>query len=216
MTTDYNNFSKTFSSSRKNMKWEELECFFSQLGEWNILDIWCGSGRLLEQYNLYFQKLPEKYLWVDMSEWLIIEAQKSFQNHNFTLWNMLDIQEIVWEKKYKNIFLIASFHHLESLEEREEMMKIFSYICEEWWTIYMTNWALESPLNLEKYKKSKILESENKFGSSDFSIKIWKFQRFYHSFNISELEYLAKNSGFNIIENRLFDNGRNIITILQK
>lgn len=216
MTTDYNNFAKTFSSSRKNMKWEELEYFFSQLGEWNILDIWCGSGRLLEQYNLYFKKILEKYLWVDMSQWLIDEAKKTFPNQEFWTWNMLNIQEIVWEKKYKNIFLVASFHHLESLEQREDMMMQLYKICEEWWTIYMTNWALESPLNLEKYKKSKILESENDFWSSDFSIKIWKFQRFYHSFNILELEYLAKNSGFNIIENRLFDNGRNITTILQK
>jgi hypothetical protein len=39
MATDYNNFAKTFSSSRKNMKWEELEYFFSLLSAGDILDI---------------------------------------------------------------------------------------------------------------------------------------------------------------------------------
>jgi hypothetical protein len=36
----------------------------------------------------------------------------------------------------------------------------------------MTNWALESEFNREKYKNSKIPNSTNEFGSSDFNIKI--------------------------------------------
>jgi hypothetical protein len=31
MTVNYNNFSKTFSQSRKNMKWEEIEYFLETL-----------------------------------------------------------------------------------------------------------------------------------------------------------------------------------------
>jgi len=36
----------------------------------------------------------------------------------------------------------------------------------------MTNWALESSLNKDKYADSKREGSENKFNSSDFDIKI--------------------------------------------
>jgi tRNA G46 methylase TrmB len=62
MTTDYNNFAKTFSQSRKNMKWEELEYFFSHLTQGSILDIGCGSGRLLEQYEQHFTRTTGEYL----------------------------------------------------------------------------------------------------------------------------------------------------------
>jgi len=39
---DYNNFAKTFSESRKNMKWPEMEYFLESIPEdqnINILDI---------------------------------------------------------------------------------------------------------------------------------------------------------------------------------
>jgi hypothetical protein len=39
MPTDYNKFAKTFSKSRKNMKWEELEYFFSKFDQGSVLDI---------------------------------------------------------------------------------------------------------------------------------------------------------------------------------
>jgi hypothetical protein len=96
------------------------------------------------------------------------------------------------------------------------MMNKLYDVCEPSWMIYMTNWALESSVHLEKYKQAKIINSENQFWSSDFNIKIWKFDRFYHCFSLKELEYLSKKSGFKIIENRVFDNDKNIITILQK
>lgn len=55
MSVDYNNFAQTFAASRKNMKWEEVEYFFSTLqGGESIVDIACGSGRLLEQYSAFF------------------------------------------------------------------------------------------------------------------------------------------------------------------
>lgn len=55
MIVDYNKIAEKFASSRKDMKWEELEYFFSLLSpEESILDIACGSGRFLEQYKIYF------------------------------------------------------------------------------------------------------------------------------------------------------------------
>jgi hypothetical protein len=80
----------------------------------------------------------------------------------------------------------------------------------------MTNWALSSVLNQEKYKKSIIKNSKNEFWSVDYNIKIWKFTRFYHNFSLEELDYLLKKTWFNIEENRLFDNNKNYISIVYK
>lgn len=214
MSVDYNTFAKQFAESRKNMKWEEIEYFFKIL--WkntdDILDIGCGSGRLLEAYHNYFGSFPEKYIWIDLSSGLLEEARKTYPNYDFLEKNMLEIQTV----EAKNIFLIASFHHLGTIEEREEMMCILYDSLRQWGKICMTNWALDSQYNEKKYRQSRIENSENEFGWSDYTIKFWDTPRYYHCFSLKELEYLAKKTGFTIVENRLFDSEKNYITILEK
>lgn len=80
----------------------------------------------------------------------------------------------------------------------------------------MTNWALNSELNREKYKKSERKNSENTFWSTDFDIKIGEYSRYYHCFSEKELEYLADTSGLKVIKNHEFSNKRNRVTILEK
>ena len=129
---------------------------------------------------------------------------------------MLDICSIIEDNIFDSVFLIASFHHLEALDEREKMMQNIYNILETWWRVYMTHWALESAYNKEKYSSSKIIDSKNMFWSTDFNIKFWEFARYYHCFDLSELEYLAKSAWFTIIENRIFKGERNMISILEK
>jgi len=217
MTVDYNPFAKSFSKSRKNMSWPEIEYFFSFL-EWDIslLDIGCGSGRLLSQYQVFFDETPSTYLWVDLSEGLLSEAKKQHPKNNFLVADMWNIKKAVWNNSYTDIFLIASFHHLDSIEKRTDTLWQIYDILYDWWRVYMTNWALNSELNREKYMNSIIADSQNIFGSQDYEIKIWKYKRFYHSFSLEELSDLGKKTGFKILENRVFENDKNIITILQK
>jgi hypothetical protein len=79
----------------------------------------------------------------------------------------------------------------------------------------MTNWALNSELNSEKYKNSVIKNSKNEFWSEDYNIKIGEFTRFYHCFSSDELEFLFKETWFEVVENRLFENGRNWVSIIE-
>jgi SAM-dependent methyltransferase len=214
---DYNKFWKTFAASRINMKWEELIYFFTPLPKnTSILDVWCGSGRLLEQYHWYFHEYPKQYMWIDLSSELISEAKLSFPKFDFRIWNMLEIQSLKWNQSFDSIFCIASFHHLPSLKDRKTFLAQLYSMSQKGATIYMTHWALDSNFNKDKYATSKIPWSENQFWSSDFNIKIWSHLRYYHNFSLEELDSLFTESWFNIIENRLFENERNIISILQK
>jgi len=221
MTVDYNNFAETFSNSRKNMKWEEIDYFLSFL-DWEkniaILDIWCGNWRflwVLKKSPLIRGDLEGfNYLWVDLSKWLLTEAKKFYPENRFLHLNMLDLDLI--KEKFTHIFFIASFHHLDNLDDRLEVLKKAKNLLKENWTIFMTNWALNSELNKEKYSKSIIKNSKNKWGSLDYSIEFWDYKRYYHWFSLNELEYLFKKVWFKIIENRLFDNKRNFISIIQK
>jgi SAM-dependent methyltransferase len=217
MSVDYNKFAKTFSNSRKKMKWEEIDYFLSFL-EWkkdlDILDIWCGNGRflwVLKEKNINFKK----YLGVDLSKWLLDEAKKIYPKNDFLELNMLDLDKVKWQK-FDYIFFIASFHHLENFEYRLEVITKLKWLLKKDWTVFMTNWALNSELNHEKYGKSIINWSENDFWSLDYMIKIWEHNRYYHCFDLKELEYLFTETWFEIIENREFENKRNFVSIIQK
>jgi len=222
---EYDSFAKTFSNSRKNMKWEEISYFLWFLDKnINILDIWCWNGRFLwELKKIGINK--ENYLWLDLSVWLIEEAIKFHPWFNFKELNMLDLNKLINLPFSRGvpvgggvsyIFFIASFHHLNSIGDRLEVLKNTYNLLEAGWMIFMTNWALDSQLNNTKYNNSIIKWSNNKFWSTDYNIKIWKYERFYHCFSLDELEYLSKEAWFDIIENREFENKKNYILILKK
>jgi len=213
--TNYNNFANTFSNSRETMKWEEINYFLNFL-KWKnnlkILDIWCWNWRLL--WEIIKNKINFwTYLWVDLSDWLLLEAKKKYKDYNFLNIDMLNLDKI--KKKYDFIFFIASFHHLKNLEERLKVLQKTSKLLNKNGKIFMTNWALNSNFNKKKYWKSKINWTKNKFWNNDYSIKIGKFFRFYHCFSIEELEFLFKKNWFKIKENKLFKNEKNFITIVE-
>ncbi len=211
---DYNNFAKTFSNSRKNMKWEEINYFISLMSldkPKTVLDVWCWNARLL--WCLKSSKIELiDYLWIDLSSWLLGEAKKAYPKYNFLELDMLDLKKI--NKKFSDIFFIASFHHLKTIEERLLVLSSLHNLLEKWWRIYMTNWALNSPLNRKKYKSSQINWSENRFWSLDYKIKIWVFSRFYHSFSLEELNYLFSKAWFKVLNNYLFENNKNYVSII--
>lgn len=212
---DYNAYAKTFSESRKNMKWEEIEYFLSflwPLENKKILDIGCGSGRLLTRVHVPW------YVWIDSSSWLLGEAKKNFPTGKFHNLEMQDIwkSDLLKENTFDVIFFIASFHHLETLEIRKSVLQNVYNLLKKDGYICMTNWALESPLNKEKYKTSFIEWSENQFWSKNFSIKIGEYSRYYHSFSLDEMNYLLKETWFQVLENRLFDTEKNFVTIVTK
>jgi len=226
MSVDYNNIAKTFSQSRKNMKWEEIEYFLNTLkplpnpplsGEGtrplNILDVWCGNGRFYWALQDSWLEI-KKYLWLDLSSWLLEEAKNIYSGVDFLEKNMLNILEL--DNWWDHIFFIASFHHLENIKDRLSVMQQAYNILKPGWTIYLTNWALDSEFNVKKYSKAIIPNTQNEYWSQDYSIKIGDYMRYYHWFNLTELEYLFSEVWLEILENREFDTGKNIISIIKK
>lgn len=216
---NYDNFSQTFSASRNDMKWEEIEYFLEKYSEFinekKILDVWCGNGRLLDHFIKSQFITDIDYFWIDASAWMISEAKIKFWSDDFLVLDMLEIDKLK-VKNFESVFFIASFHHLLTIKERIKVLEDLKKIVSHWSYIFMTNWALNSDLNRQKYEKSIIKNSKNEFWSEDYNIKIWEFERFYHSFSLGELEYLFKESWYEIIENRLFNNDRNFISIIKK
>ncbi|NRH20558.1 class I SAM-dependent methyltransferase [Candidatus Gracilibacteria bacterium] len=200
----YDAFATTFSNSRKNLHWPELEYIIENIknNEYrSILDVGCGNGRFLEESEK-LGYIPDQYLGVDNSEGMILEARKLHSETHFEVIGMQDIKQI--ETTYDAIVFLASFHHLETQEERMQVLKDIKKLLHPNGRIYMTNWNLREQ---SKYEKS---HREN----GDFDIKIGEFFRYYHGFTLIELEGLFKETEYEIIENRIFEGGRNLISMI--
>jgi SAM-dependent methyltransferase len=199
------------------MKWEEIDYFISSYlsnFEWkSFLDIGCGSWRLLEQFSWSFDINKINYLWLDLSTEMLKNAKKNFPDKEFANINMLDLDKLKW-RKFDYIFFIASFHHLENFQYRLEVIEEVKELLNDDWKIFMTNWALDSEMNHEKYKKDIVEDSQNEYWSLDYKIYFWEYPRYYHWFSLDELEFLFKENDLEIIENRLFDTKKNFISII--
>jgi len=206
---DYNKFAETFSKSRKNLKWPEIEYIIDYINtnfhkQISIFDVWCGNWRLLR--SLISSKLDFQYLWTDSSSWMINEAKTLFPENQFQVLDMLNIDK-VWHK-FDIIFFIASFHHLHLIEDRLNVLNKAKNLLNTWWIIMMTNWNLLWKNNFEKYEESYLW-------NGDFNIKIGKFTRYYHSFQLDELENLFISSELKIIKNEFFGDGNNSLSIIK-
>lgn len=224
---DYNPFAKTFSESRKNMKWPELDAILSDILQnkyQKIVDLGCGNGRFVEQCLSIYGELSFEYLGVDASSFLLSEAKNSFPNQEFCISTMQDFVSILANKdvdlcrsknlqnfekffsqKFDAIVFLASFHHLQRESERIKVLENAKKILSPNGKIYMTNWNL---LPQEKYQKF------YKW-NGDFDIKIGEYFRYYHGFSLKELENIFQKTGFSIEKNEIFEGGRNIFSILK-
>ena len=214
----YDAFASTFSESRKNLRWGEIEYFMEYIknhssGKVSILDIGCGNGRFLE--TLETSGLPYSYLGIDESSGMIDEARKLHPENNF---KVLDMNHLEWlldsgisqkrSNSYQFIIFIASFHHLHTKEERKEVLLKAKKFLSPGGIIMMTNWNLMGNTLFSKYEKSYEW-------NGDFGIKIGAYNRYYHGFTLEELESLFRESEFAIIENRVFENEKNIISLIK-
>lgn len=116
---------------------------------------------------------------------------------------MQDIANI--EESFEAILFLASFHHLECEIERIQVLLDIRKLLSPTGRIYMTNWNLREQTRYEKSHR----------GNGDFDIKIGEYSRYYHGFTITELEQIFRETGYRVIENRIFEGGRNFLSILQ-
>ncbi len=124
----YDQFAQTFSKSRKNHPWPELDYIIADMqkhGYRSVLDVGCGNGRFLEEARSH-GFMPTQYLGIDSSKGMIEEAKKLHPEYLFRVCDMLHLESIIQEQseiqKYDAILLLASFHHLESRAMRVQVL----------------------------------------------------------------------------------------------
>lgn len=193
-----NNQWKEFSSGDENsntVEQSEVEVSFSSPNSFGTFAIKSTEGGVWKIKN---------YLGIDNSAGMIAEARKLHPDYQFEVCPMesLSISEYLKWDSYDAIIFLASFHHLETREERIQVLKDIQKYLAPNGAIYMTNWNLrEQP----RYEKSHRWDG-------DYDIKIGEFSRYYHGFTVEELAELFETTGYQIVENRVFEWGRNILS----
>jgi SAM-dependent methyltransferase len=124
---------------------------------------------------------------------MVQAAQKLHPKNHFEVIEMEDLNASLGS--YDAILFLASFHHLQTIKERQLILNSIHVLLNPSGRIYLTNWNL---LGQPRYEKSHR-------GNGDFDIKIGEYTRYYHGFTLSELEDLFEESGWNIEKNALFE-----------
>lgn len=140
------------------MGWQEVDDFCERLKSLNpvpnVLDVGCGSGRLLEQLERHFQDF--RYVGADSSRILANVAAKDYPDRIFAVADMRSVSEspeVRASAPFDAVFAVASFHHLLTVPDRKKALKEFASVLAPHGILMMTNWNLLSASNLAKYGK---------------------------------------------------------------
>ena len=165
----YNEISKDFENTRKNLVWPFLKNFIDNIEPYSIVcDIGSGSGR-----NLY--RTDIEYVASDFSE-KMCNILKS-KTYNVLTANVLSLP--FRDNTFDVVLCVACIHHLSSFKRRKCAINECTRILKPNGKLLITVWA----------------ESE-KYGRDDQYIS-WNnsFDRYYHLFTEDEIEKVKpKNS----------------------
>lgn len=202
---NYDQIADHYSETRKKHLWPELIKISQDIKDGdNILDVGCGSGKLLQA--LEGKKVD--YLGIDPCEKLIELAQNQFkdQNPTFRTGNVLELG-VVPEYDFDYVFLIAVLHHLPGEKLRIDALKQLKNKITDNGKIILSVWNLWQNEKLNKYIWKffalKII-GKNKMEFGDVLLD-WKdskghiiSKRYYHAFTKRQLKKAAKKAGLKI------------------
>ncbi|MBT3321820.1 MAG: class I SAM-dependent methyltransferase [Anaerolineae bacterium] len=201
----YQTFGKEFSATRGRIQ-SGVRKILNGIGrDSSILDLGCGNGEFARQLAEAGHTAP--YHGVDFSLPLLTAARLVPEDFP-AQFSALDITEKEWgiiNEKHSIITAFAVLHHIPGEETRLEILKnIHQYLADDGQFIF-SNWQF---LNSERLRK-RILNwdlvniSEKEIDEGDYLLD-WRRGgfgiRYAHHYSEDELTYLAKMSGFRIID----------------
>ncbi len=180
----YDKIAEDFKNTRI-YTWKWTDKFINNLDKNSlILDIGSGNGRntIYKDHTIFG---------------LDISFNQLLMNNNI---NKLDIQSDMTCLPFKNnifdsIILIASFHHLKTIQERNECLKEIKRVIKKDGKILLSVWSINQP----KKTKRIFLNYGDNYVEWNNPQKTLKISRYYYIFELNELKTLL-SSYFTILE----------------
>jgi ubiquinone/menaquinone biosynthesis C-methylase UbiE len=219
-TSAYNEIASLFSSTRQYI-WKDIKPLlrFAKNGD-NILDLGCGNGRL---YQL-FKDLSITFTGIDSSKGLIDIARESHPDAEFIVSDMRKLP--LKDSSFDIAYSIAAVHHLPS-DGQKEVFKEVSRVMKSGGLFIMTNWNFLGRWTKKRIEKGRYLIGDfpdhiiANFISGD---KRTDEARHYWNITPEQIESMAKEFGFDVVEQYYSKNGEeegekegdNLVSILRK
>jgi len=190
----YANIEIEFSDKRYN-KWDWIEEFINKnkFGS-TILDVGCGNGRNMINNNYIFYGID------NCNNFINIATQKKL---NVLLSDMTRIPFI--NNYFDAIISIASFHHLSTIDRREQCLNELNRILKPNGQLLFSVWSINQSHN--KKLNNKFIHGDNIVPWKDSKGNI-KGNRYYYIFNIEEIKQLLEK--YFVIENHFWNHGNEI------
>lgn len=222
----YQSFSHSFSLTRQRVQpgvRRNIDRF--ENGE-KWLDIGCGNGNLaVELQNSGWRG---SYLGIDFSEELVqIAREKSSllnsKNQMETEFLTIDIFHPNWiknlpEAAWDGIVMFAVLHHIPGCLKRNEILQSIRRILPSGRPLFLSVWQIQnSPRLLERIQPWEVISLEESQVERGDVLMGWRAQnldvdekpgfRYVHLFTENELDQLAKESGFRVME-KFYSDGK--------
>jgi 2-polyprenyl-3-methyl-5-hydroxy-6-metoxy-1,4-benzoquinol methylase len=219
----YTEYGHDFSATRERLQTGVLRVIESLRGDESILDLGCGNGELAR--TLSRRGHHGSYLGLDFSLPLLDEAER--EDFAFPVQFMqADLVSDDWEHviarndMFDIVFSFAVLHHIPSLELRLQIIqKIDEHLKPDGMFIH-SNWQfLNSPRLKARIQPWESIGLQGSDVDTNDYLLDWKRGgkglRYVHHFDESELNDLAKASGFEIIETFYSDGENKKLSIYQ-
>ena len=222
----YQSFSHSFSLTRQRVQpgVRRIINRFNNGEKW--LDVGCGNGNLAVE--LLKSGWEGSYLGIDFSEELVKIAREkaiflNLNSHMELEFSTVDIFHHDWIKNlpdltWDGITMLAVLHHIPGFQERREILQSIRNILPAGSRLFLSVWQLQnSPRLLKRVQPwSKIGLDESEVEAGDVLMD-WRSQntyrdekpgyRYVHLFTEKELDQLAKETGFQVMD-RFYSDGK--------
>lgn len=216
----YQTFAKQFSATRQRIQPGVRRALRDIQPDYSILDIGCGNGNLLPA--LLEQKFCGKYIGVDFSREFVRLAELVAKNHLVNHSEMpqpafisVDLTQPGWEEqvplaRFDIIATFAVMHHIPDWQTRLGILKTMHRLLNPDGRLLISVWQFlnSSRLRSRIVEWSAINISQEALDPGDYLLD-WRGGglglRYIHLFNEIELQDLAIQSGFKIVESHYSD-----------
>jgi len=218
----YQHFGEEFSATRGRIQPGVRSVLDDLNGAEKILDLGCGNGEVARQ----LVKLGHQgaYTGLDLSQPLLTAANEKNLKPSASFFQA-DLASIDWdlqfpEQNYDVVFAFATLHHIPSNQLRIQIINKARQLMTSKGLFIHSNWQfLNSPkliARIQTWKKVGINEED--LDEGDYLLD-WKRGgkgfRYVHHFNETELNSMAKETGFQVINNFLSDGYENRLGLYQ-
>lgn len=166
--------------------------FFLPYAKGRVLDAGCGNGR----NAMVLSKIANEVVAIDVSVGQVRQARKNAEKEKNIFAMVADFSDLPFEDEtFDSVFCLAAFHHARP-KNQNKILGEFHRVLKKDGRVCLSVWNKDQPRFIGKPKELDVP---------------WKgHPRYYYLFDKLELQEIAKENGFEVIDSFLEKNGKKV------